>query len=57
MGSGSLDTPPALCVFVEKIRELAGDGPAQLFDIGDGHRPFIIAGDIMADADCQQFHR
>src|SRR5665213_4273324 len=42
---------------VEQLGELFGDGAAEFFGIDDGDRTTIIACDIMADADRDQFDR
>ena len=44
-------------ILVEQVGELADDGTAKLVDIGDCHRPPVIAGHVMADADGEKLDR
>src|SRR5258707_9632846 len=41
----------------EQFGELFGDGTAEFFGVDDGDRAAIIARDVVADADRDQFHR
>jgi len=44
-------------VVFEQFRKLVRQRAAQFLGIDDGHGPAIIAGDVVADADGDQFHR
>src|SRR5262249_33477521 len=61
MRSG-MQAPPATgglrdARLAEKFGQLLGDGAAELFGVDDGHRAAVVARDVMADADRDQFHR
>ena len=52
------DASGAPCgILVEQVGELADDGTAKLVDIGDCHRPPVIARHVMADTDGEKLDR
>ena len=55
-GPGRSGNKPAAAIGIlfKKVGQLSYHGAAKLFDIGDGHCPTVITGDIMANTDGQQ---
>jgi len=50
-------TELAVGILIKQVGQLANNGAAKLVDIGDRHRPAVITGDIMANADGQKLYR
>jgi hypothetical protein len=48
---------PDPVIFVKQVGQLANDGAAKLFHIGDCNGPPIVPGDIMANTNRQKLYR
>src|SRR6516165_5790571 len=55
-GGGTIEVTPGK-IFVEQFGELVSHHAGKLFGVGHGHRAPVVAGHVMADADCHEFDR